>query len=146
MKITGAIKALDVPEDFCLTNIPNLIRDLENLLAVEFDVENITNVSVSSSAPDTTDRDVVWFKTDNSGNLTGINLFIQGQWRQMFPPPSGIVKAYGDSNSPDDGYVLVTSALPGFTDAMVAKLQESWLLHPTEVGRYVIFDVVYVGL
>lgn len=145
MKITGSIKTLDVPEDFCLTTIPDFVRQLENLLAVEFDVEQITNVVVSSSEPDSTDRDVVWFKTDNSGNFTGINLFVQGQWRQFFPPPSNVFKAYGDSRQPDPGYALITNDTAGFTAPMVSKLQEGWNRDPTDT-YWNIFHVVYVGL
>lgn len=141
--ITGVIKAIDTPQDASLTTVQALIKDMEKYLAVEFDVEKITNVFVSSVQPDNTERDVIWFRINNAGNFIGIFVYIQSQWLQMFPPPNAITRVYGDSRDIAPGFVLVSTDLSGFNSAMVAKLQESWI---TEGDHKILFDVVYVGL
>lgn len=145
MRITGEVKVIDIPDDVCLTTVRELFLLLEKHLAVEFGVERITNVVVSSEEPATTDTDVIWFRLDNSGNFRGIYVYVQGQWLQMFPPPESIIKMYGDSRDIPPGYQLITNDTAGFTTAMVTKLQTEWLLAPAET-HYVIFHVVYVGL
>ena len=145
MNITGAVKVIDVPDDACLTTVRDLLLSLQKYLAVEFGVERITNVAVSSDEPGDMDRDMVWFRLDNAGNFLGIFVFVQGSWVQMFPPPGALYKIVGDSASPPDGYALVTNLLPQFTDAMVAKLQQEWVPAPNGID-YRIFHVVYVGL
>lgn len=146
MSITGVIKVTDLPDDTCLTTVRELILSLERFLAVEFDAEQVTNVIVSSVEPETTERNIIWFRTDNSGNFLGINVFIQGEWIQMFPPPNSIIRMYGRSTELPQGYALVSTSVPGFTPPMVAKLQESWVLQQPGGQYYVLFDVVYVGL
>jgi hypothetical protein len=143
--VTGAIKAVDLPEDFCITTTRELVKALERYLAVEFGVEQITNVVVSSAEPDAADRDIIWFRLDTSGNFLGIYVFVQGQWDQMFPAPSSVVKMYGDSRDVPRGYALVTEDLAGFTLGMVTKLQEEWLRDPGDT-YWMIFHVVYTGL
>ena len=145
MSITGAIKVIDVPEDASLTTVRDLLQQLERYLAVEFDVDKITNVVVSSLEPEVSERDIVWFRLDNAGNFIGVFVFVQGQWLQMFPCPNEVTKVTGDSRNPPPGYALVSTELAGFTTAMVNKLQTEWELDPSET-YYVIFHVVYVGL
>jgi len=142
--ITGRVKVIDVPDDACLTTVRDLMMQMEKFLAVEFDASEITNVVVSTEEPDATDGTVVWFRINNSGNFIGIYVFVQGQWLQMFPPPQGIFRMYGSSNEIPEGYDLITEDTPGFTSAMVSKLQEGWYLG--DEGWWLIFDVVYVGL
>lgn len=147
MSVTGAIKVLGVPDDACITTVRDLILQLEKYLAVEFDEEKITNVIVSNAEPDTTSRDILWYRIDNGGNFVGLYVFMQGQWIQQFPPPNQIVKVYGRSDELEPGYVLLDATIPGFTELMIAKLQEEWYPDPVdEPEYYTIFHVVYVGL
>lgn len=145
MSITGVVKVLDVPDDACLTTVRDLVLQLEKYLAVEFDTEKITNVVVGTAEPDTTDRDVIWFRIDNSGNFLGVFVFVQGQWLQMFPPPFTLFRMYGASNDLPEGYVLASADIAGISEAMETAIKATWTEHPTE-DYYVIFDVVYVGI
>ena len=146
MKITGAIKTINVPDDMTLTTVRDLVLQLSQLLAVEFDVSKLTNVVVSNDEPSQADKDVIWFKVDNSGNFAGVYVYVQSAWTQMFPCPQSLYKVYGDSRQLPAGYALVSNTLSGFTAAMVAKLQEEWLLIPGTTDAYSIFHVVYVGV
>lgn len=146
MKITGTVKLIDFPDDACLTTVKDLLMDLERYLAIELPVESITNVVVSSSEPDLTDRDIIWYRVDNSGNFIGQFVYVQGEWLQMFPPPQAIFKMYGSSLEIPPGYALITAGTPGMTDAMVDKLRLSWSINPQNQNEWVLFDVVYVGL
>lgn len=145
MTIAAGIKVIDLPDDACLTTVRDLVLMLEKYLAVEIDASDITNVVVSSSEPDAGDRNVIWFKIDNSGNFVGIHVFVQGEWLQMFPPPSAIIRMYGNSTDVPEGYALIENGTAGFTSGMVAALQAQWHLE-TGGTFYDIFDVVYVGL
>lgn len=146
MSITGVIKVLDVPDDACLTTVRELVLSLEKYLVVEFDEERITNVLVSANEPDTTNREIIWFRTDNSGNFLGIFVFVQGQWVQMFPPPQAITLMYGRSDDLPLGYVLADELIPGISAAAAAHLKLSWFTETPDPGYYSIFHVVYVGL
>ena len=141
--ITGAIKFVDVPNDFCLTNIDDLIRFIEKNGKIQFDASQITNVVVSVDQP--TDTSVVWFAISNSGNFIAVRVFVQSQWVNVFPAPSSTYRMYGNSNNLPPGYALITASTPGFTSTMVTHLQTQWLRDPTDTF-WQIFDVVYVGL
>ena len=145
--VTGAIKIVDVPNDFCLTNITELVKFLEKHTKVEFDASQVTNVVVSVDQPALVrGLNIIWFKVSASGNFIGVFVYVQSQWLQMFPAPSSIYRMYGDSTNIPPGYSLITNATPGFTAAMVAQIQTQWLLAPSSTTDYVIFDVVYTGL
>jgi hypothetical protein len=141
--ITGAIKFVDVPNDFCISNITDLIKFIQKTGKIEFNASQVTNVSVSVDQP--ADTTTIWFKLSPSGNFVGVFIYIQSAWRQMFPVPNGVYRMYGDSTDIPAGYALITNTTPGFTAAMVTHLQGQWLQDPT-LSFYVIFDVVYVGL
>lgn len=144
--ITGAIKFVDVPNDFCLTNITDLIKFIQKFGKIEFDASQVTNVVVSVDQPEIIQGlNIIWFKISNSGNFIGVFVYVNSQWLQMFPVPAGIYRISGDSNNPPPGYTLITSTTPGFTAAMVNHLESQWLRDPTD-SYWVIFDVVYTGL
>lgn len=144
--VTGGIKVIDVPDDACITTVRDLVLQLEKYLAVEFEDEKITNVIVSTNEPDTTSRDVLWFRLDNSGNFIGLYVFVQGQWLQMFPPPQAIIRMYGRSDDIPPGYQLISEDTPGLTAEAAAAIIEGWHETEAESGLYDVFDVVYVGL
>lgn len=145
MSVTGAIKVLGVPDDACLTTVRDLVMQLEKYLSVEFDEEKITNVIVSTTEPDTTSRDVLWFRIDTSGNFIGLHVFIQGQWIQQFPVPDEVFWIRGRSDTLPPGYVLLTEDMP---DSLHDSIVSKWILHPDagEDELYAVFEVVYVGL
>lgn len=144
--ITGGVKFVDVPNDFCLTNITELVKFIQKHQKIEFDASEVTNVVVSVDPPVAVEgRDVVWFQLDTSGNFIGVFVYVQSQWLQMFPPPQEVVRMYGDSTDIPPGYTLITEDTPGFSTAMVNHLQSQWLEDPTS-SFFVIFDVVYTGL
>ena len=144
--ITGAVKVQDFPDMESLTTVKKLLQDLEKYLLVELPVSSITNVFVSFEEPNVTDKDIVWFRLDASGNYVGQFIYVSGQWVQMHPPPNEVIKMYGRSDSVPVGYALITNDTPNFTAAMVDKLMLEWEEHPDEPGVYVIFHVVYTGL
>lgn len=145
--ITGAIKALSVPENFCLTDLRQLVLDLTRLLTVEFDVSKITNVVVSFDEPDSSQRDVIWFRLNASGNFSGIFVFSAGQWLQMFPVQNQLYRVYGNSNNIPPGYALVQAGLAGITSDMYTAIEATWTWDdPMGQNYYIIFDVVYIGL
>lgn len=146
MNITGTVKLIGFPDDECLTTVKDLLMNLEQYLAIELPVEQVTNVFVSSSEPDITDRDIIWYRVDNAGNFIGMFVFVQGQWLQMFPPPNGIFRMYGSSLQIPEGYQLITTDTPGFSSGMVSHLQSQWDADEDNPGSWLIFDVVYVGL
>jgi hypothetical protein len=146
MTVTGAVKVLGVPDDLCLTSVRDLVLALQNLLTVEFDESLITNVVVSSTEPEGSNRNVVWFKLNASGNFSGIYVFSQGQWLKMFPVTQQLFRVYGDSRVLDPGYALVEEGVAGITSTMYTAIEATWTPHPTDSGVYIIFDVVYVGL
>lgn len=141
--VTGAIKFTDVPNDFCLTTITELVKFVQQHGVVEFNASSITNVVVGTSQP--TDTSVVWFQISPSGNFIGVYVYVQSQWVPVFPPPSQVITMYGDSRDIPIGYQLITSTTPGFNAAMVAHLQAQWLSDPGGT-YYLIFDVVYTGV
>lgn len=141
--VTGSIKFVDVPNDFCLTTIIDLIQFIQKNGKVEFDASAITNVVVSTDQP--TDTSVIWFAISNSGNFIGVKVFVQSQWVNVFPAPSSLYRMYGNSTNIPDGYTLITSTTSGFTAGMVSFLQTQWLRDPTDTF-WQIFDVVYIGL
>lgn len=146
MNITGAVKVKDFPEEESLTTVSELLRSLEKYLLVSLPVEAITNVYVSADEPSVTERDIVWFRLDASGNYIGQFIYVAGTWVQMQPPPGQVVLMSGRSDDIPTGYTLVQEGTPGFTDAMVAHLQTAWLAHPTDVDVFVLFHVVYTGV
>jgi hypothetical protein len=142
--VTGAIKFIDVPNDFCITTITELIKFVQKHGAVEFNASEITNIYVGTSQP--TDTSVVWFQISPSGNFIGVYVYAQSQWLPVFPPPNQVIRMYGDSANVPLGYELITSTTPGFSLAMVTFLQAQWMPNPSSPSDYVIFDVVYVGV
>lgn len=141
--ITGAVKFVNVPNDFCLTSIDDLIKFIEKNCKVEFDASQITNLVVSVDQP--TDTSVIWFAVSNAGNFVGLKVYVQSQWVNVFPAPSSMYRIYSESGDVPDGYALITSATPGFSSAMVTFIQTQWLRDSTD-SFWQIFDVVYVGL
>jgi hypothetical protein len=149
MSVTGAIKVLDVPDDACLTTMRDLVLQLEKYLAVEFEEEKITNVVVSAVEPDTTSRDVLWFRIDSSGNPIGLYAFTQGVWYQEFPPPQQVIRMYGRSDEVPPRYALLDESIAGIPAGSNTAIRENWVLHPDQGGNpgiYIVFEVVKVGL
>ncbi len=142
--VTGSIKFTDVPNDFCITTITELVKFIQQHGVVEFDASQVTNIYVGTSQP--TDTSVIWFKISPSGNFTGVFVYTQSQWVVVFPPPSQVIRMYGDSTDIPIGYQLITSTTPGFSAPMVTFLQTQWMPNPSSPGDYLIFDVVYVGV
>lgn len=147
--VTGAIKFTDVPNDFCITDITALVQFVQKHGIVEFNASEITNVVVSNEQP--TDTSVVWFQISPSGNYIGVYVYVQSQWVPVFPPPGQVIRMYPTGGRPNSsqlpaGYQLITSTTPGFSSAMVAFLQASWMPDPSSPGNYLIFDVVYTGV
>lgn len=142
--VTGAIKFIDVPNDFCITTITALVKFVQDHGVVEFDASQITNVYVGTTQP--SDTSVIWFKISPSGNFVGVYVYTQSQWIPVFPPPKQVIKMYGDSANLPIGYELITSTTPGFSSGMVTFLQASWMPNTSSPGDYLIFDVVYVGV
>lgn len=142
--VTGAIKFIDVPNDFCITTITELVKFVQQHGAVEFNASEITNVYVGTSQP--TDTSVIWFQISPSGNFIGVYVYVQSQWVVVFPPPSQIIRMYGDSTDIPIGYELITNSTAGFSAAMVTFIQSQWLPNPSSPTDYVIFDVVYTGV
>lgn len=140
--VTGAIKFVDVPNDFCITDITDLVRFIEKHGKIEFDASQVTNVDVSVDQP--TDTTVIWYKLSPSGNFLGIFIYFQSAWQQLFPVPDGIYRVHGDSTNPQPGYEVISNTTPGFTTAMVTFIQTQWLRDPTN-NFWVVFDVVYIG-
>lgn len=142
--VTGSIKFTNVPNDFCLTNITELVKFIQIHGMVEFNASEITNVVVSSEQP--SDTSVVWFRLSPSGNFVGVYVYTQSQWLPVFPPPQQVIRMYGDSTDIPAGYQLITTDTPGFTASMVAFLQTQWMPNPDSSGDWLIFDVVYTGV
>lgn len=146
--VTRAIKFIDVPNDFCITTITELVKFIQQHGMVEFNASAITNVVVSTEQP--SDTSVVWFKISPSGNFVGVYVYVQSQWVVVFPPPYQVIRMSpptgNSSNNIPIGYELITTTTPGFTSAKVAFLQSQWMEDPTSPGNYLIFDVVYVGV
>lgn len=142
--VTGSIKFLDVPNDFCITTITELVKFIQKHGAVEFNASLITNVYVGTSQP--TDTSVIWFQISPSGNFVGVFVYAQSQWIAVFPPPNQVIRMYGNSSSIPIGYELITSTTPGFSAAMVTYLQAQWFANPSDPSEYLIFDVVYTGV
>lgn len=143
-EITGAIKFIDVPNDFCITTITELVKFIQKHGMVEFNASSITNVVVGPDQP--SDTSVVWFRISPSGNYIGVYVYVQSQWVVVFPPPNQVIRMYGNSSTIPIGYELITSTTPGFTSGMVTFLQSQWFPNPSDPTEYLIFDVVYTGV
>lgn len=147
-EVTGAIKFIDVPNDFCITTITELVKFIQKHGMVEFNASSITNVYVGTSQP--TDTSVIWFQISPSGNFVGVYVYAQSQWLLVFPPPYQIIKMRpptgNSSTNVPIGYELITSTTPGFSSADVAFLQTQWREDPASPGNYLIYEVVYVGV
>lgn len=143
--VTGAIKVLDIPDDVCISTARNLVLSLERLLGIEFDASMVTNVYVSTTEPEETDR-TIWYKLDNSGNFVGVYVFVQGQWLVMFPVPGQLFRIVGSSDSIPPGYALADENIDYITDLMAAFIKTTWYEDPGDPGTYLVFDIVYVGL
>ena len=142
--VTGAIKFIDVPNDFCITTITDLIKFIQEHGTVEFNASEITNVVVSTTQP--SDTSVIWFQISPSGNFIGVYVYVQSTWVPVFPPPNQVIRMYGSSNSLPTGFELISASTPGFTASMVSFLQTQWLPNPNDPTEYFIFDVVYTGV
>jgi len=142
--VTGALKFIDVPNDFCITTVTELIKFVQKHGVVEFDASQLTNVYVGTTQP--SDTSVIWFKISPSGNYVGVFVYVQSEWTVVFPPPSQVIRMYGDSTNIPTGYELITSTTPGFSSAMVSFLQGQWMPNPSSPSDYLIFDVVYTGV
>ncbi len=142
--VTGAIKFIDVPNDFCITTITELVKFIQQHGMVEFNASAITNVVVGTEQP--ADTSVVWFQISPSGNFIGVFVYVQSQWVPVFPPPNQVIRMYGDSADIPIGYELITVDTPGFTLEMVNFLKAQWMGSDSSPGDYVIFDVVYTGV
>lgn len=142
--IAGAIKFVDVPNDFCITNVTELIKFIHQHGKIELDASQITNVVVGVDQP--SDTTVIWFRISASGNFIGVYVFVQSQWLPVFPPPQQVIRMYGDSTDIPEGYQLISSGTPGFSAAMVTFLQTQWMPNPSSPGDWLIFDVVYTGV
>lgn len=144
--ITGAIKLIDQPDQVTFTTVTRLLQDLTRYLAIEFDAEKLTNIVISHVEPDVANRSVIWVRLNNAGNVSGLNVYAQGTWLQIFPPPQALFRMYGRSDAVPPGFYLVSEDTPGFTEDMVTALQAQWHEIDGETGVYDIFDVVYRGL
>lgn len=143
--VTGALKIKNLPADFAITDLISLVKFLEANGAVQFNSSQLTNVVVSAVAPSTADKGVIWWRINEAGSFVGLFTFVGSQWVQAFPVPNGVFKITGNSNEIPQGYTLVTDDLPGFSTAMVNKLQEGWNRDPTDTF-WDVFEVVYIGL
>lgn len=141
--IQGALKLTGLMEECCFTSWQDFIKALPTLFSVEIP-SDVTNVLVSPDNPRDDQRDYVWFRTNSAGGFIGMFIYATGQWRQIWPTPSGIFRMYGDSRYVPAGYSLADASNPHMTAAMAAALETQWVHDPTNT-YYVVFDVTYVG-
>jgi len=154
MTITGVLKVTGLPDDICITSTRDFVLALANLLAVEFQESRITNVYVSAVEPDTTARDIIWYRLDNSGNFVGVFIFARGQWIQQFPVPGQVFRIVGGrSDQPPPGFILADENVSNITTDEAKHLKSSWFPVPEDIDDpdtypdyFTVFDVVYVGL
>lgn len=138
--ITGALKLLGSFDIACYKSWPDAVQGLIDMLAVQFQVSQITNVLVSNTQPSSAEVNDVWFKLDNSGNFVGIFLYSGAEWVQRFPPPNEIIWMFGDSTDIPTGYSLIDSSNANFTATQVTFLQNFW--HLDASGLF--FDIFQV--
>jgi len=138
--VEASVQITGLPDGTCFESFGELLQALPQYLQVLIP-NNITNVIVSNTQPNATQRDYVWFRKSNGGVFIGIYLFSDGTWRQLFPVPGQIYRiAGGDSRDPPAGFILTDDA-GNLTQAEKDHLKTSWLFDPTNTF-YVIFDVV----
>lgn len=141
--ITGAIKVLDLPETACFTSFPDLIRSLEQYLAVQIPPQSFSNIVISNTQPGSADRDKIWWRLSNSGSFVGIYFYSGGNWIQVFPAPNQIFWLYGDSANPPTGFsfAAVSSlfSAPNYATLIAQAI-------PAGPGPYVYYPAVYVGI
>lgn len=140
--IMGALKLLGKIDCECFTGIPDLLKKIPNLYAVEIPPD-ITNVILSNTMPDDDQHDCVWFRLNSAGSFVGIFIYQAGDWQQVYPVPQAIFRMYGDSRAVPPGFLLVDSTNPHFTAGEVAAIQATW--YPLGGTYFTIFDVTYEG-
>lgn len=120
--VRNALKINNIPDLACFKTFTDLLKALPEFYSVEIP-NDITNVVISSSEPDESQRDSLWIKTDTSGSFIGLFLYTGGAWNQIYPAPNEIFWVYGDSDDIPAGYELVDTGNANFTTAEIAHLQ-----------------------
>lgn len=142
--VKGALKIQGLLEDLCFEDVKELIKALPQYLSVEIP-SSISNVVVGVEQPGAGQRDNLWVRTANSGNFVGVYVYALGQWRQIIPVPVQLVRVYGDSRNPPEGYTLATEA-GVLTESQKLYLKGTWHWHNDVADTYYdIFDVIYTG-
>ena len=141
--IQSVLKLVQMPERQCFTSWQDLLRKIPELYAVEIP-SGITNVSIGNAYPSSSETDHLWIQTDNSGNFIGLNIFVTGAWRQIYPLLDQLFLIVGDSRVPPSGYTVADSD-PRIDDAMLNNLQKIWTLGGTTPIWYTVFHVTFTG-
>lgn len=142
--IRGVLKLDGFIEGKYFTSWQDFVQSIPDLFSVEVP-NNITNVTIGSTEPSSSERDNMWFKENSAGSPVGIFIYSGGAWKQFLPVPNEIHLIYGDSRTPPFGYTVVTDS-PVFSPAQVAEMQKVWSVGgTTPTPWWTVFHVVWTG-
>jgi hypothetical protein len=94
---TIPIKTRALPAGFCFTNPETDWPKLAALLYAQ--IENLTNVVISSTTPGPEDQGKVWYKLDASGRIIRRFNYAQGVWSSRHPKLPGEIILYEGSQA-----------------------------------------------
>lgn len=130
--VRGALKVNGSLDRQYFTSWREFIEALPNLLSVEIP-SSITNVVVSAGEPGDDDGDKLWVRKDSAGGFLGLYLFQRGKWRRFFnSAPNEVHWFGGDSNHPEEGFVVIDDEDAVFTSYVVTSLKVKYI--PKELG------------
>lgn len=139
--VQGELKITNLPDLACFESFEELLLALPTYLRVYVPV-SITNVVIGNTEPDDTQRNFLWIKRNNAGNVVGFYLFSNGAWNQFIPTPGEITTVVGASNAPPVGYITTDDATT-LTAQQKAFFKGQW--RDSGLGYYDVFTVVPGG-
>lgn len=129
--IIAPLELIGFLDGTCFESIQDFLTQLPNYLVAKIPA-SITNVIVGPFQPTDTQRDSIWFKTDNSGAFVGIYAFSSGTFTQVFP---AIYKEY----------TPVITALPNMSVSYTSSSKGSYKKEGEEVVFMVESGIVLSG-
>lgn len=143
--LNGFVKVVGLPENECFVTFSDLLKSLEQYLAIEIPIDNLSNVVISVQQPNDADKGKLWLRRASSGQFIGFYIYSGGVWVQISPAPNQVTWFYGDSREVSKGYRLIDSTSGIFTSSQFAEFVKQYISDPTNT-YYVYYAAVFIGI
>lgn len=139
--VEGVLKITNLPDLACFESFEALLLALPTYLKV-YIPPSITNVVIGNTEPSDAERNYLWIKRNNAGDVVGFYLFSGGEWNQFIPTPGAVTTVVGNSTNPPVGYVTTDNANT-LTGPQKAFFKGQW--RDSGLGYYDVYTVVPSG-